>query len=82
MILEFGQTFAFGHLHADLVLLGRHTRAFTEKQKLGPRRPKADYWENQAITLLALLITWTAGFSRRSDTPKSSPGSRAGCEEP
>lgn len=37
MILEFGQTFALGNLHADLVLLGRHAGAFTEKQELGPR---------------------------------------------
>lgn len=50
MILEFGQTFALGHLHADLVLLGRHAGAFTEKQELGPGRPNADYWESQTIT--------------------------------
>lgn len=39
MILEFGQTFALGHLHAGLVLLGRHARAFAEKQELGGGRP-------------------------------------------
>lgn len=36
MVLQFGQTFALSHLHADLVLLWCKARAFTVKQKLAP----------------------------------------------